>query len=84
MLLLSGYHKLPSRQMYWETSDTFVKAMLDAMSRNEFERILKNLHSCDNTKIDKTDTFSKVCPLIESLNETFFEYSFNGETKANR
>ena len=42
--------------MYWETTpDTFVLAASDAMSRNDFERILRYLQLCDNEKMDKSD-----------------------------
>ena len=52
ILLLSGYHKLPHRRMYWETTpDTFVQAVSDSMSRNPFERVLRNLHLCDKGKV---------------------------------
>ena len=34
MLLLSGFHKLLERKIYWETSpDTFAKVMSDSMPR---------------------------------------------------
>ena len=53
MLLLTGYHKLPGNKMYWEaTPDTFVKARYP-MPRNTFERILQNLHLCENEQLDK-------------------------------
>ena len=52
MLLLSGCHKLPDRNIYWEaTPDTFV--WFDSIPRNTFERILQNLHFCDNKQLDK-------------------------------
>ena len=54
MQLLTGCHKLPDRNMYWETNlDTFVQAWFDSMPRNTFERILQNLHLCDNEQLDK-------------------------------
>ena len=54
MLLLGGCHKLPDRNMYWEaTPNTFVYAWFDSMPRNTFERILQNLHLCDNKQLDK-------------------------------
>ena len=54
MLLLSGYHKLPDCIICWETIPaTFVLARSDSMSRNTSERILWNLHLCDNEELDK-------------------------------
>ena len=49
MLMLKRSHKLPECKMYWETTpDTFVQAMPDAILRDIFERILRNLHLCEN------------------------------------
>ena len=49
MLMLKRCHKLPECKMYWETTpDTFVQAMPDAIPRDIFERILRNLHLCEN------------------------------------
>ena len=54
MLLLSGCFKIPDRKMYWVTTpNTFVLARSDSMFRNTFERILWNLHLCDNEQLDK-------------------------------
>ena len=54
MLLLTGYHKLPDYKMYSETiPDISVQASSDSMPRNTFERILQNLHLCDNELLDK-------------------------------
>ena len=54
MLLLSGCFKTPDRKMYWETTpNTFVLARSNSMFRNTFERILWNLHLCDNEQLDK-------------------------------
>ena len=54
MLLPTAYHKLADHKMYWEAiPETFVYVRSDAMLRNAFERILQNLHLCDNEQIDK-------------------------------
>ena len=53
VLLFTGYHKLPGHKTHWEaTPDTFVKAKY-SMPHNTFERILQNLHLCDNRQLDK-------------------------------
>ena len=65
MLLLIGRHKFSDRKMYWETThDTFVYARPDSMPRNMFERILRNVHLCDNEQLDKLDILSKLCSVI--------------------
>ena len=41
MLLISGCHKLPESNVYWEMlPDTFAQTMSDSMPRNTFERAL--------------------------------------------
>ena len=52
------------------------------MSRNEFERILRNLYLCDNTELDNTDKFCKLRPMIKDLNNKFLKHSFNSENKS--
>ena len=54
MLLLCGCYKLSDRKMYWESPpDTFVQAKSDSMPCDPFERILPNLHLCENEQLDK-------------------------------
>ena len=72
MLLLTGCHKLPDHKMYPETAPDTI-----TMPRNNFERILRNLHLCDNEQIDKQDEFSKLLPLINESNRIFLKFSFN-------
>ena len=52
------------------------------MSPNEFERILRNLHLCDNTKLGNADKFCKLQPMIKDLNNKFLKHSFNGKNKS--
>ena len=60
ILLLSGFHKLLDRKIYWEkTPDTFVhaskqalQARYDSIHRNTFDHILRNL-LCDNEHLYK-------------------------------
>ena len=53
VLLLSGYCKVPYRDLYWENApDTHNEAVLCAMSRSTFREILSNLYLADkNTQI---------------------------------
>ena len=53
--------------------------MSDSISRNELEYILRNLHLCDNTKLNNADKFCKIRPMIKDLNNKFLKHSFNGE-----
>ena len=41
ILILSGYHRLPSRRNYWEQKpDMLTKIVSDNMRRNRFQKIL--------------------------------------------
>ena len=52
VLLLSGYCKVPYRNLYWaDAPDTHNEAAPCAMSRNRFREILSNLHLTENTQI---------------------------------
>ena len=74
VLLLSGYCKVPYRNLYWaDAPDTQNEAVLCAMSRNRFREILSNLHLADNTQITE-DRYYKVCVLFEKLNFNFKQY----------
>lgn len=69
ILLVSGYCKVPSRRLYWETkADTYNSLVSNSMSRNRFELIHRYLHFNDNTKIDPTNKVYKVQPLIDQVN----------------
>ena len=39
------------------------------MSRNRFDKIMKNLHLADNSTLNSNGKFSKVRPLIKKLNK---------------
>lgn len=72
ILLLSGYVKLPSRRMYWETRpDSHNNLVASTMTRNKFETIHRFLHFNDNNTIDKKDKIYKVRPLFTHMNEKF-------------
>jgi len=72
ILMVSGYHPLPSRRMYWSLEeDLRVALVAQAMSRNRFEEILRFLHFNDNQHLDITDKMTKLRPLMDRLNHTF-------------
>ena len=70
ILLHSGIAPLPCRRMYWENNpDMRSEAVSSAMCRNRFDEIMRYLHLADNTKVDRSDTFAKVRPLVRGLND---------------
>ncbi|KAK9732201.1 Transposase IS4 [Popillia japonica] len=53
ILLLSGYHSLPSKRMYWqEDPDCKLEIVTNSMRRRRLEEILCYVHLNDNTKIN--------------------------------
>nr|XP_023022344.1 piggyBac transposable element-derived protein 3-like [Leptinotarsa decemlineata] len=78
IMLLSGYHKLPNKRMCWqEDPNCNVTIVSEAMRRRRFEEILRYIHLNDNTNID-TDSFYKVRPLFDYLNESFKQVPCEG------
>lgn len=61
--------------MYWELAeDVHNNAVAKAMSRNRFDDLMKYLHFCENSKIDKNDKFAKIRPVMSMLNERWLQY----------
>ena len=74
VLLLSGYCKVPHRNLYWaDAPDTHNEAVSCAVSRNRFREILSNLHLADNTQVTE-DRYYKVRVLFEKLSFNFKQY----------
>ena len=71
ILLLSGYSRVPYRELYCSTSsDTDNKSVSKAISRNSFREIFSNIHIRDKIDID-IDHYYKVKPYFEILNPNF-------------
>lgn len=75
ILLISGYNMVPRRRLYWSSEQDVRNDMIaNAMSRNRFDDILANLHCADNTDLQPEDRFSKVRPLISSINANYMKH----------
>ncbi|KAG5877335.1 hypothetical protein JTB14_003621 [Gonioctena quinquepunctata] len=74
IMILSGYHELPGKDMYWSTEeDLNVSIVSDAMRRVRFGQILKYLHCADNTKPNNNDKMWKLRPLMDKLRANFIK-----------
>nr|CAH7738745.1 unnamed protein product [Callosobruchus chinensis] len=83
ILLLTGYHKLPSERNYWSLDDDLkVPIVANAMSRNRFLEIKKYIHIAGNDHLDKNDKMSKVRPLMNKLNQNFQQWGIFHENLA--
>ncbi|XP_046384654.1 piggyBac transposable element-derived protein 2-like [Ischnura elegans] len=72
VMLLSGYHRLSQKRMYWKVDpDCHVKIVADAIRRNKFENLLRYLHLADNDANNGSDRMYKVRPLFDFLNQAF-------------
>ena len=78
IILLSGYHSLPSEQDFWSNQpDLGVPIVSEALSSKRFLRIKSIFHLVDNhTLDDNNNKMAKVGLLYDSLNESFVKYGF--------
>ena len=68
ILILSGYHRLPSRRNYWEQQpDMLTKIVSDNMRRNRFEKILQFLHVANSNNLPKDTKVGRVSKYLDKL-----------------
>lgn len=76
VMLLSGYHPLPYRRLYWKQDpDVHVILVSDAIRRNRFDELMRFIHLADNQGNDGTDKMYKVRPVFDMLNHGFKQIS---------
>ena len=72
ILLISGYHRLPSRNRYWSLkADLIVDLVGCAMPRNRFDEILRFLHIANSKRMDPNDRMGKLRPMMNHLQDAF-------------
>ena len=72
ILIVSGICAVPSRQYYWRNSTlTRNERVSNAMRRNQFEKIVQNIHFVDNTNLDLSDKYAKLRPLLKLLGDRY-------------
>ena len=72
ILILSGYHRLPSRRNYWEQKpDMLTKIVSDNMRRNRFEKIMQFLHVADSNNLPKDRKIGRVSEYLDELRKNF-------------
>lgn len=76
ILILSGYHKLPREALYWSLDeDVGVELVSNAMSRNKFREIKRNLHLVNNDEAPSSrDKMFKVRYLSNALMKKFLQW----------
>ena len=67
LLLISGYHSLPSEKDYWSTAEDLEAPIFSkTMSRDRFHSIKVSLHIADNHNLAQSKV-AKVLPLLDLL-----------------
>ncbi|XP_068240926.1 piggyBac transposable element-derived protein 3-like [Palaemon carinicauda] len=75
ILIVSGYHSLPSTCIYWfYDPDVHNKTISKAMRQDRFDTIKKCLHFNTTDNFDKEDKYWKLCPLISYLQKRFMDH----------
>ena len=75
ILIISGYHPVPRRRMYWSQSpDVHNEAFSTVMRRDRFDDIMKNNHFNATDDLGKNDKYAKLRPLINHLQRKFMEH----------
>lgn len=77
--ILLGYHCLPQMDLYWSLDEDKGVPLVRKIpkrekSRNRLRDIKQNIHLSNNTNLQKGDTFAKVRPLFDLLNERFLQF----------
>ena len=67
LLLISGYHNLPSEADYWSTAEDLEAPIFsNIMTRDRFRVIKSSLHIADNHNLAQSKV-AKILPLLELL-----------------
>lgn len=77
VLLLSGYRRLPSEEMYWSyDEDVTCPLVRKAMSRNRYKKIKSQIHFQDNKQVTKNkhDRGFKIRPMITMIRASFQQF----------
>lgn len=82
ILLLTGYHELPSERSYWSLDeDLGIPLVANCMSRNRFLEIKRNLHFVDNSLTgNSNDRMFKVRSLCELIQKNSCQWGVFHET----
>jgi len=72
ILLISGYHRLPSRNHCWSLkADLMVDIVGRAIPRNRFDEILRFLHVANSQRLGPNDRMGKWRPMMDHLQDIF-------------
>lgn len=66
--IIMGIVKMPAIEDYW-SNDLRFEPIASAMGIKRYRSIKRYLHFCDNTKIDKNDSYHKVSAVMEHVRQ---------------
>ena len=76
LIIMSGYHSLPSENDYWSTSQDLIAPIFSStMSRDRFRLIIRYLHIADNSNLTQSKV-AKILPLYKRLEENCLRFGF--------
>lgn len=69
LLLISGYHRVPSQNDYWSSSeDLQISLFPKTMCKERFKSIKKYFHVADNNKLENSKV-AKIIPFLHMLRD---------------
>ena len=71
ILFIMGFHKLPRIRDYWsQDRNLFTPAVVNTMARNDFQRLVSNIHLSDNSKMlpKGSSTYNNLYKVNDFLN----------------
>ena len=72
ILLISGYHRVPSRNHYWSLkADLIIDLVGRAMLRNRFDETLRFLHIANSKRMDPNNRIGKLRPMMNHFQDAF-------------
>ena len=74
MIVISGYHRLPSENDYWSTAEDLKAPLFPSiMSRSRFKTLKRYLHISDNSNLSQSK-MAKVLPFYDRLKENCLQF----------
>ena len=68
VLMFSGYHELPQKEMHWSLDPACSTSVVhDALTRQRYKEIKRNLHLSNNANLSIDDKLLKVKPFMNLL-----------------
>ena len=75
IIMISSYNLRPQFHLYWSNEENISCPLIQGlMPRNRFVAIKSNIHVRDNQRLQGSDKWCKLCPLIDLVNEKLIQF----------